>query len=102
MKITQYMNLPNGLRKGMATVLFERGAINELEKTSLNADCKKCKAEKKRGNAERYSACERKRCCLRKILSLQPDFLAQKTQLEEVTYSSTDFQFLGHASFAAG
>ena len=72
------------LRKGMATILLEREVVTQEELVYLNADCKRCKEEKMRGNPARYTACNRTRCCLRKIISLQPDFLAQKTKIEEV------------------
>ncbi|RIA90689.1 hypothetical protein C1645_823067 [Glomus cerebriforme] len=65
----KYPNQP----KGMKQILSERG----LWRDNLLADCKLCKGKTKVVDANRTD------CCARKILSLQPDFLAQKSQLQE-------------------
>ena len=58
--------------KGMKQVLMERG----LWRNGLSADCKLCK--------DKVDDINRVDCCARKIISLQPDFLSQKSALEEV------------------
>ena len=73
----------DGQRLGMETILRERGLLKPNLK--LPGDCKQCKKEKQRGDEDRYKICNRTNCCMRKIISLQPDFVAQKTRLEEVT-----------------
>ncbi len=57
----------------MKQILIERG----LWRDNLLADCKLCKGKMKVADANRID------CCARRILSLQPDFLAQKSQLQE-------------------
>jgi hypothetical protein len=59
--------------KSMKQILIERG----LWRDGLLADCKLCKGKTKVVDANRID------CCARRILSLQPDFLAQKSQLQE-------------------
>ena len=68
----QSMVNENGEPKGMKQVLTERG----LWKNGLNADCPLCKSK--------VNDITRIDCCARRIISLQPDFLAQKSALEEV------------------
>ncbi|CAG8653158.1 9157_t:CDS:1, partial [Paraglomus occultum] len=58
--------------KGMKQVLIERG----LWKDGLSADCNLCK--------DKVDDINRTDCCARRIVSLQPDFLSQKSALEEV------------------
>src|SRR5437764_15414554 len=58
--------------KGMKQVLVERGLWND----GLSADCKLCK--------DKVYDINRTDCCARRIVSLQPDFLSQKSALEEV------------------
>ncbi|UZO29111.1 uncharacterized protein OCT59_022601 [Rhizophagus irregularis] len=69
----QYQSMvnENGEPKGMKQVLIERG----LWKNGLNADCQLCK--------DKVDDITRIDCCARRIISLQPDFLAQKSALEE-------------------
>ena len=62
----------NGEPKGMKQVLIERG----LWKNELNADCQLYK--------DKIVDENRVDCCARQIISLQPDFLAQKSALEEL------------------
>ena len=62
----------DGKPKGMKQVLIERG----LWKNSLLADCKLCK--------DKVIDENRVDCCARRILSLQPDFVNQKSALEEI------------------
>ncbi|CAB4417188.1 unnamed protein product [Rhizophagus irregularis] len=71
--IDQYQSMvnENGEPKGMKQVLIERG----LWKNGLNADCQLCK--------DKVDDITRIDCCARRIISLQPDFLAQKSALEE-------------------
>jgi hypothetical protein len=66
---TKYPNQP----KGMKHVLIERG----LWRDDLLADCKLCKGKTK------ITDITRTECCARRILSLQSDFLAQKSRLQE-------------------
>ena len=68
----QSMVNENGEPKGMKQVLIERGLWEE----GLHADCQLCK--------DKIDDITRTDCCARRILSLQPDFLAQKSALEEV------------------
>ena len=83
-KVNQNMNLECGvLRKGMATILLEREVVTQEELVYLNADCKKCKEEKMRGNPARYLQSDAL-LSPQDHISLQPDFLAQKTKIEEV------------------
>lgn len=88
----QNMNGPDGQRLGMETILKERGLLKPNNK--LPGDCKQCKKEKERGDEDRYKICHRTDCCMRKIISLQPDFVAQKTRLEEVGLHVSFFRFL--------
>ena len=81
-RTVQNMNGADGQRFGMETILKERGL---LKGGRLSGGCKQCKKEKERGDEDRYKICHRANCCMRKIISLQPDFVAQKTRLEEVT-----------------
>lgn len=57
--------------KGMKQVLIERGLWYE----GLVGDCQLCK--------KKINDITRTNCCMRKILSLQPDFISQKSQLQE-------------------
>ncbi|GES93332.1 hypothetical protein RCL_jg21131.t1 [Rhizophagus clarus] len=68
----QSMVNENGEPKGIKQVLIERG----LWKNGLNADCQLCK--------DKVDDENRVDCCARWIISLQPDFLGQKSASEEV------------------
>ena len=68
----QSMVNEKGEPKGMKQILIERGLWRE----GLHADCQLCK--------DKIDDITRTDCCARRILSLQPDFLAQKSALEEV------------------
>lgn len=68
----QDMVLPDGTPKGLRLVLQERGLWRE----GLLADCEHCKS----GNVD----AERRDCCARRIMVLQPDFLSQRPLLQEV------------------
>jgi len=67
----QSMVNENNEPKGMKQVLIERG----LWKDRLNADCQLCK--------DKVEDINRTDCCAQRIISLQPDFLLQKSALEE-------------------
>jgi hypothetical protein len=85
-------------RKGMKRILVERGRI--LEGSKLGAECNKCRAEKKRGNPDRYKIQEqRTKCCLRRMLSLEDDFANQKSQLEEVVVITLVLFLFFHSIF---
>jgi hypothetical protein len=80
-RVEQEMNIESGgrlIRKGMMTVLAERGR----KVKNLRADCKLCKAEKKRGYTGAVDL-TRRNCCARRMLKTEPDFAAQKSQIEE-------------------
>jgi hypothetical protein len=88
-KIEQDMNVEGGkTRKGMTTILKER----KLWKKGLVADCKCCKEEKSRGFKGQADLARRK-CCARRIIALEHDFLEQKSEIEEVypSFYSTPF-----------
>ncbi len=68
----QSMVNENGKPKGMKRVLIEHG----LWKDGLNADCQLCK--------DKIDDITQIDCCAWWIISLQPDFLSQKSALEEV------------------
>ena len=68
----QSMVNENNELKGIKQVLIERG----LWRDGLNADCQLCK--------NKVEDMNRTNCCARRIISLQPDFLSQKSALEEV------------------
>jgi len=68
----QSMVNENNELKEMKQVLIERG----LWKDGLNADCQLCK--------NKIEDMNRIDCCARRIISLQLDFLSQKSELEEV------------------
>jgi len=58
--------------KGMWQILIEKG----LWKEGLKGDCNLCKGKGKRVDPQRVD------CCMHRILSLQPDFIAQKSKLQ--------------------
>ncbi|KAJ7337389.1 hypothetical protein DFH08DRAFT_1014352 [Mycena albidolilacea] len=108
-KMTFDKNLPDnhphkkfeGLPKGMKIILSERGYTKDSNGKSLIGDCKVCKASKSRkphldgaspdeeadmygdyGNDSDEEDGRPVDCCMRRLLSLQPDFVGQKSQLE--------------------
>jgi len=62
-----------GMFKGCKRVLQERGL---WPVGGLRHDCKSKKSKKDRGHTSNF-------CCPRRLLSVQPDFLAQRSQLQE-------------------
>ena len=72
----QSMNFPDGRPKGIKQILSERG----LWKKNMVGECRLCRD----GNNNPL----RVDCCGRKIISLQPDFLAQRSALVEVIEDS--------------
>jgi hypothetical protein len=97
-----------GKPKGMKIILAERGYTTDSHGRPLIGDCKGCKAAKSRkphldgasadeeremcgenGNDTEDESDERPvDCCMRRLLSLQPDFAGQKSQLELVGLNS--------------
>ena len=77
-RVVHEMNTSEGQRKGMATILRERGVSID----GLKGDCALCKNENKRGFVDEVDT-TRTGCCLRRIVSLQPDFVEQITRIEE-------------------
>lgn len=81
---TQHMIFPDdhpdeslrGQAKGMAQVLRERG----LYRDDLFGRCKECREHR----ANMVKPQDRIDCCMLRILELQPDFLAQKSTVEEI------------------
>ncbi|KAJ7145025.1 hypothetical protein C8R46DRAFT_1232362 [Mycena filopes] len=91
-----------GLPKGMKVILAERGYTTDTNGKLLIGDCKACKLSKSRKpHLDGASADEEREmcgddgndtededeqrpddCCMRRLLSLQPDFAGQKSQLE--------------------
>ncbi|KAJ7495705.1 hypothetical protein B0H11DRAFT_1716700 [Mycena galericulata] len=100
-----------GLPKGMKVILAERGYSTDSNGKKLIGDCKACKALKSRKpHLEGASADEEAAmygddgndteeeeddrpvdCCMRRLLSTQPDFAGQKSQLELVSFSTCCF-----------
>jgi hypothetical protein len=98
-----------GLPKGMKIVLAERGYTKDGKGKTLIGDCQACKAAKSRkphldgasadeegdmfgddGNDSEEELDEHPvDCCMRRLLSLQPDFAGEKSQLELVSASVT-------------
>ncbi|KAJ7325750.1 hypothetical protein DFH08DRAFT_816827 [Mycena albidolilacea] len=97
-----------GLPKGMNIILAERGYTKDGKGKKLIGDCQACKAAKSRkphldgastdeegdmfgddGNdtEEELDECPVD-CCMRRLLSLQPDFAGEKSQLELVSASA--------------
>ena len=66
----KYPNQPKGIKQ----VLIERG----LWHNNLNLECVLCKGKNKQTDPTRIN------CCARRIISLQPDFLEQKSELETI------------------
>jgi hypothetical protein len=92
-----------GLPKGMKVILAERGYTTNTDGKPLIGECKACKVSKSRkphleGASAEEEAClqgddgndseeddERPvDCCMRRLLSHQPDFAGEKSQLELV------------------
>src|SRR5256714_327795 len=67
---SKYLNQPKGIKQ----VLIER----ELWRNSLHLECELCKGKNKQIDSIKANY------CARRIMSLQPDFLAQKSELETV------------------
>jgi hypothetical protein len=111
-RLTFDKNLPNdhlhkkfgGLPKGMKIILAEQGYTKDSNGKLLIGDCKVCKASKSRkphldgvspdeevdiyGDDGNDSDEEDERpvdCCMRRLLSLQPNFAGEKSQLELVS-----------------
>jgi hypothetical protein len=111
-KLTFDKNLPDdhphkkfeGLPKGMKIILAERGYTKDSNGKLLIGDCKVCKASKSRkphldgaspdeeadmygddGNDSDEEDARPVDCCMRRLLSLQPDFAGEKSQLELVS-----------------
>jgi hypothetical protein len=72
----QSMNFPDGQPKGIKQILCERG----LWRQNMVGECKLCR----NGNSDSL----RTDCCGRRIISLQPDFLAQRSALVETIENS--------------
>ncbi len=74
----------NGVQKGIKQILIERGLFTDNNNIALKLQCRDCKdkiSQDKRVNANQ-------RCCARYVLSQQPDFLEQKSWLEEVCHNN--------------
>ena len=67
----QSMHLPNGQPKGIKLILEERGLWPQSQLKRICDDCKK------------HSPVS-ENCCAVCVLSLQPDFLAQKPLIKEI------------------
>ncbi len=83
-RFVQQMHHPNGVQKGIKQILIERGLFTDNNNIALKLQCQDCKdkiSQDKRVNANQ-------RCCARYVLSQQPDFLEQKSWLEEVCHNN--------------
>jgi hypothetical protein len=94
-KVAQVMNKKHGgsgplVRRGMDSLLTERGK----NKKGLAMVCKMCTLERSRGFKGKIDT-DRKACCGRRIFETEPDFLGQRTCLEEVS-SSPNYSAQAH------
>jgi hypothetical protein len=84
-KIVQEMNVRSGarrIRKGYETVLKERGRWPNGSAKFVGV-CKLCKKEKTRGYTDNVDLSRRK-CCATRIIVAEPDFVEQRSQIEEL------------------
>ena len=82
-QVKQDMNWTNPrgevVRRGMQSLAQERG----IDVKGLGRSCVKCTQERSRGFTGEADL-ERNNCCLRRVFENQPDFMAQKNQIQEV------------------
>jgi hypothetical protein len=77
-QVEQAMHLNDGLPKGMKTVLSERGiSMTDSSGKALLATCVLCSTQ-----GGLYDGKDRDCCCYRHVLSLQPDFKAERPLVE--------------------
>lgn len=70
---------PNGVQKGVKQILSERLLFTDNNNNSLNLECLDCRDKILHDKRKNTTS----RCCARYVLSQQPDFLEQKSLLEE-------------------
>ena len=86
-KVVQEMNHSHKgtqQRRGMQSLLTERGKMRK----ELKMVCDACTKEKSRGFKGEVDGA-RNACCARRIFETEPDFLEQKSCLEEVGHTHT-------------
>ena len=83
--VAQPMQTPDGVQKGVKTILQERGKFKNAQGHDLRLICQTCKT-KKGAELEAFRAeCSwvSKQCCATRVLSEEPDFAVQKEYLAE-------------------
>lgn len=78
-KVIQNMHHANGVQKGIKQILSERLLFTDNHNNALKLQCQDCRDKIPHDMRKNTTS----RCCARYVLSQQPDFLEQKSWLEE-------------------